>query len=159
MARSDQRRSNHHDVALALREVLKADRFAVRELAARLGLGVNDITALQHLTEGPLGPTDLADRLGLTTASTSLLLDRLEDVGHIWREPHPRDGRRKIVVLTDRSRGLVLEALQPLTTALDRAAADLTEDHADAVISFLTVAATLMRDYSAGGADGSVTRQ
>ena len=67
---------------------------------------------------GPMGPADLAQRLGMRSASVTLLLDRLEESGHVRNSPHPDDGRRKIVESTDRARVDVLTALRPLTAAI-----------------------------------------
>ncbi|HET6302114.1 MarR family winged helix-turn-helix transcriptional regulator [Microbacterium sp.] len=51
-----------------------------------------------------VSPHDVARHLRITTASTTKLLDRLEAAGHIERQPHPRDRRARVVVLTDTSR-------------------------------------------------------
>ncbi|NYE19943.1 MarR family winged helix-turn-helix transcriptional regulator [Microbacterium immunditiarum] len=51
-----------------------------------------------------VSPHDVARHLRITTASTTKLLDRLEAAGHVERQPHPRDRRARVVVLTDTSR-------------------------------------------------------
>ncbi|MFE4963066.1 MarR family transcriptional regulator [Streptomyces sp. NPDC056660] len=53
---------------------------------------------LQELPEA--SPTQLADRLGLTTGSTTTLLDRLEKAGYLARQPHPTDQRKSIIRAT-----------------------------------------------------------
>ena len=51
-----------------------------------------------------VSPHDVARHLRISTASTTKLLDRLSESGHLERQPHPRDRRSRIVVLTDTSR-------------------------------------------------------
>ena len=46
-------------------------------------------------TDSPLTLRELRDRLGMTAAAVTYLVDRMVDAGHIRREPHPAD-RRKI---------------------------------------------------------------
>ncbi len=69
------------------------------EEAASTGLGVgrSDLRALNLLEHGPLGPSALADALGLSRAAVTALLDRLEAAGYVVRAPAP-DSRRAVRV-------------------------------------------------------------
>ncbi|GAA1559546.1 MarR family transcriptional regulator [Kribbella lupini] len=58
------------------------------------------------LSEEPVTPRDLARRLGRDPSTASLTADKLEDAGLIARRPHPDDGRKRVLVLTDRGRQL-----------------------------------------------------
>ena len=49
-------------------------------------------------------PADLARRLQISTASTTKLVDRLEESGHVRRGPHPTDRRSRALTLTQLSR-------------------------------------------------------
>lgn len=51
-----------------------------------------------------VSPHDLAKHLRISSASTTKLLDRLSASGHVERQPHPRDRRARVVVLTQESR-------------------------------------------------------
>lgn len=51
-----------------------------------------------------VSPHDIAVHLGISTASTTKLLDRLTESGHVERRPHPHDRRARIVVITDAAR-------------------------------------------------------
>lgn len=88
-------------------------------MAAALGVGVPELVTLDHLYhEGQLTPTAIAERLGLTTASVTGLLDRLTTAGHLTRSPNPRDRRSILVTLT-------ATGLQTMQTAFSVFAADI----------------------------------
>lgn len=125
---------------------------ANQELARRLGIGITDVSALEHLSSAsePLGPVELGHRLGIRSASATALVDRLEQTGHVRREPRPDDRRRVALVPSEHSGLQVLGALAPLLADIDAAAARLSEAEAAAVTQFLTEAADAMRNYARG---------
>jgi DNA-binding MarR family transcriptional regulator len=74
-----------------------------------MDMNATDLATLRMLImreqEGRVvSPRDIADHLRISTASTTKLLDRLTESGHIERRPHPTDRRARIVVLTPLSR-------------------------------------------------------
>jgi DNA-binding MarR family transcriptional regulator len=133
--------------------MLRANGEATQSLARRLGLGITDATALDHLfaSADGLGPTELGQRLGIRSASATTLVDRLEAAGHAERVPHPSDRRRQTVVATEHAYEEVLGALAPLHNRVEEAAARLTPEQAAATVAFLREVAEAMREYSAGG--------
>lgn len=77
--------------------VLGTDRLRAA-LAARLHLGMTELTALGHVVEaGELTPKELAVRLGLTPGSVTGVADRLVDAGLVSRHAHPTDRRRLLL--------------------------------------------------------------
>lgn len=100
-------RSSVSEIAVRLKNVLAASD-AYRQTMARLvGLGVPETTILVHLLhEGPRTPSALARRVGVTPATVTAQLDRLELAGHVVRRSNPRDRRSVLVVLTDRGHDL-----------------------------------------------------
>ncbi|UQU62774.1 MarR family transcriptional regulator [Couchioplanes caeruleus] len=146
------RGESHSEISHAIREMLRANGEAAQSLARRLGLGITDATALDHLlsSDGGLGPGELSRLLGIRSASATTLVDRLEATGHVRRVPHPSDRRRQTVVATDRAYDEVLGALAPLFRRVEEAAARLTPEQAAATAAFLREAAEAMRDYAAG---------
>lgn len=99
----------------SLRLVLNSFNALQRHVAAQLDLGLNDVAALEHLVRrSDLGPADLASLLGMTTASATVLVDRLENAGHVQRRGHPQDRRRKQLVVTEHAQEEVFRALAPL---------------------------------------------
>jgi DNA-binding MarR family transcriptional regulator len=104
-----------HELSCALREMMQANAEITRELAQRLGLGVNDMAALDHLLQnGPIGPAELGALLGMRSASATALVDRLEAAGHVERRPHPTDRRRLVVEPTPHAVEEVLGMIRPL---------------------------------------------
>ena len=55
-------------------------------------------------SETPLSPNTIADRLIISRASVTSLLDSLEKRGFVKRQPHLSDRRRLLVELTDSGR-------------------------------------------------------
>lgn len=72
------------------------DRFD--EAAGRvLGIGRSDLRALNLLEHGPLSAGELGDRLGLTSGSVTVLIDRIVKAGFVSRHPGQTD-RRSVYV-------------------------------------------------------------
>ena len=103
-------------------------------------MNATDLAALRMLIMReqrgePVSPHDVARHLRISTASTTKLLDRLSESGHVERRPHPRDRRARVIVLTDESRQRVLPPLrrapQGMRGVADRYSDDeLAGDHA-----------------------------
>jgi DNA-binding MarR family transcriptional regulator len=69
-------------------------------VADQLGLHVSDLRCLNILLEaGPVAAGEIGERTGLTTGAVTRMVDRLERVGYVRREPDPADRRRVIVSL------------------------------------------------------------
>lgn len=80
-------------------------------------------------------PTEIAEHLGLSTASVTSILQRLRGGGLITFVRNPDDGRSKRVVPVDRSTDL--EDIDPLTARIREFASGLTEREAEHVARFL----------------------
>jgi len=121
-----------------LSALMRAAAEARLEMARRMGMGVNEVAALEYLlTDGPLGPVELGERLGMRSASATGLVDRLEAAGHVERLAHPSDRRRRAVVPTEHALRTAMAAFSPLTAAFDAAAADLDDDERAVVSAYL----------------------
>ncbi|MEH3089316.1 MAG: MarR family transcriptional regulator [Microbacterium arborescens] len=78
-------------------------------LRSDMDMNATDLSALRMLSireqRGELvKPHDLARHLGISSASTTKLLDRLSKEGFVKREPHPNDRRALVITLTESSR-------------------------------------------------------
>jgi len=116
----------------ALRELLALAEQVARVLARRADLSPTDLRALEMLVESPHGPVELANRLGVTSAAASGIVDRMAARGHVVRAPHPTDGRRTQVVLTQSGREELLGHLVPMFMVL--AEVDSTLSDSDRVV-------------------------
>jgi DNA-binding MarR family transcriptional regulator len=138
------------DVANALRVLLSRTHDVEAALARRLGMGVSDVIALQHLVDGAdLGPVDLGNLLRMRSASATVLVDRLQSAGHVRRVRHPTDGRRVVLALTDSARAEAGAALAPMLGALGAVIADFTSDEQRTIARFLHRATGAMADFAA----------
>lgn len=80
---------------------------------------------------------DIAEHLGVTTASTTKLLDRLERGQHIVRRPHPTDRRALAIVVTESTRAAAEETIGREYARRFRVAAELDEGERAVVLKFL----------------------
>lgn len=101
-------------------------------VARRGGLSTTELHALRFLSEAPRGPVELAHLLGVTSAAASGIVDRLAARGHIERRPHPEDGRRTQVVITESGRREAFAMMAPMFRAL--AEVDGNLDDAERVV-------------------------
>ena len=102
----------------ALQELVDVAGAVPTAVARRAGLSTSELHSLRHLMETPRSPGDLARLLGVTSAASSGVVDRLVAHGHAERRPHGADGRRTEVVITDSGRREVFALLAPMFAAL-----------------------------------------
>ena len=85
---------------LALRRAGSIMQLLGQMSAERIGINVTDLNCLNIVAlTGSMTAGDLARATGLTTASITGVLDRLEEGGFVRRERDPHDRRRVIVKL------------------------------------------------------------
>ena len=109
-------------VTTFLRRVLQLTERADFEMADSLGLRRGDFNAMAHLMgDGAIGPSELAHRLHMTTSSATVLVDRLEAMGHVVRQSNPRDRRRLVIEPTPSAQRATWAILMPLIMAVDGA--------------------------------------
>jgi DNA-binding MarR family transcriptional regulator len=139
------------DLLTALRRFgLENDRFDAI-VARRLGAPPAEFKAMDHLHEaGELTPGQLADRLALTTGAVTALVDRLERLGWVSREPHPADRRSVIVRRAGEGDSEAVELYEPFGRALGAAARRMTPAQREAATRFLEQAAAIARAEADG---------
>jgi DNA-binding MarR family transcriptional regulator len=120
--------------ALRLLQTAMAD--AEVALARRLTMNLTDLTAMGHLTFAPqpMGPRELSERLGITPAAATDLVDRLERAGHLQRHRDTVDRRRVHLIPTSSALDQVAKELRPLIAMLD-AVVDSYSDAERAAVS------------------------
>ena len=121
-----------------------------RALAVRLRLRALDYTAMTHLltADPPLGPVELAARLGISSGSGTELADRLERAGHLHRRRAVEDRRRIVLEPDETSIARILGELAPLFAELDRLAATFTDEEQAVIVRYLDAAAGHVRAHA-----------
>lgn len=130
----------------AVRVFLRADEEMRRRLKHEMDMNETDLRAVRllaaaELANQPVSPRDLSAGLGISSASTTKLLDRLENEGRLRREPHPSDRRGLRVVLTSTMHTEVRDSLGEMHQRMRAAADELSPHERDVVVRFLTTLA------------------
>jgi DNA-binding MarR family transcriptional regulator len=117
-------------------------------IAHRLGLNVSEVDAMQHVMAEAMGPVELSRRLHMTSASATVLVDRLEEAGHVVREPDPHDGRRRVVRPTSAGATSVFEQIGPLVADLVSAEEGMSARERAAVTAYLSRVLDVLRAHT-----------
>ena len=126
----------------ALRGYRAAEVATRRSTRDSMGMGETDLLALRYLLRAEaagdrMGPKDLSRLLGITTASTTSLIDRLVTSGHVRREPHPTDRRSLVIVPTAATDSEVRATLGEMHRRMLAVAEELTAEESHVVVAFL----------------------
>lgn len=129
-------------VLKSLRDYRSAEAAVRRSTRDSMGMGETDILALRYLLRAQASgktvvPKDLSRFLGITSASTTSLIDRLVASGHVRRDAHPTDRRSVVVVPTVESDKEVRVTLGAMHRRMMGVAEGLTTDEARVVVDFL----------------------
>ncbi|MFF2330355.1 MULTISPECIES: MarR family transcriptional regulator [unclassified Streptomyces] len=132
------------------------------EFAVRNGMHPTDVRALICLLDAGRTGTDatagwLGAQLGINSAGTTSLIDRLEHLGHLGRTRDPRDRRRVLLSVTPRAVELGRSFFAPLIDSTVAVLRGFDEGETAAVRSFLHTVhqAVTAPPPSAGGPDGA----
>ena len=130
-------------------ELLQAFRlYRASEVAMRrrtrdsMAMGENDLLTLRYLLKAEkegrvVSPAELARYLGVSTASTTAIIDRLEKSHHVRRGPHPTDLRRIVVTPTVETDEEVRRTLGAMHTRMLDAVIGMTPDETRIVMDTL----------------------
>lgn len=126
----------------ALRLYHLAETDMRRRTREAMHMGDNEMTALRFLirSEGrgeQVTPTDIARHVGISTASTTALLDRLERLGHVERMRSAADRRSVSLRSTEVAAAAVRAQLGDMHERMMAATAGLSDAEADAIVGFL----------------------
>ncbi|MGO4490735.1 MarR family winged helix-turn-helix transcriptional regulator [Arthrobacter sp. 2YAF22_2] len=126
----------------ALRNYRAAEVATRKATRDSMGMGETDLLALRYLLRAQsagdqVGPKDLSRRLGITTASTTSLIDRLVGSGHVRREPHPTDRRSLVIVPTAGTDAEVRATLGDMHRRMLAVAEELSAEDSRVVVGFL----------------------
>ncbi len=125
-------------IGAQLREIVSLSTAFERHLGRALSVNDTDLAAMEHLiSQGPLTPSELARHLTISTAATTIVIDRLVAVGHAHREAHAHDRRKIVVVPTPASVRATFEALMPLIGGVASVTNELSAEDRATVTDFL----------------------
>jgi DNA-binding MarR family transcriptional regulator len=109
-----------HRATELIREIVEVSEAFEAHVGRQLTVNPTDLHAMEHLIEnGPLSPTDLSRRLGISTAATTAVIDRLVALDHASRTQHPTDRRGVVVVPNPRSVERAMGTLMPMIAGID----------------------------------------
>jgi DNA-binding MarR family transcriptional regulator len=126
----------------ALRDYRAAEAAMRRRTRSAMRMGETDLLAIRFLLKAQsagriVSPKDLAAHLSISTASTTVLIDRLVRSGHVERRPHPTDRRALVVAPTIDSDDEVRATLGDMHRRMIEVAESLTAEQAATVLGFL----------------------
>ena len=119
--------------------------------AERIGINATDLNCLNIVAlAGPMTAGELARATGLTTASITGVLDRLEEGGFVRRERDPKD-RRRVIVTLNPGPGLreIGPTFGPLVRAWREAAAGYSDEDLRLLLDFQLKLEQIVRDQLA----------
>jgi DNA-binding MarR family transcriptional regulator len=126
----------------ALRRYRTAEQEMRRRTRTSMGMGETDLLAVRYLlgaqrTGRVVTAKDLAHHLEISSASTTVLIDRLVRSGHVQRDRHPTDRRAVVVVATPDSDREVRATFGRLHEAMLEIVGSLEGEELRAVHAFL----------------------
>ncbi|MBX3139242.1 MAG: MarR family transcriptional regulator [Trueperaceae bacterium] len=130
-------------VMAALGRLRDAERHLSEASLKYMRLNDTDMRALHYLivcaNQGVIATAGgIATHLGISSASTTKLLDRLEQAGHVSRAPHPTDRRALSISIAPATREAAMNTVGRQHARRFLAAARLSPTEREAVIRFLT---------------------
>jgi DNA-binding MarR family transcriptional regulator len=141
-----------HDATQLLRDFREVTNAFEAHVGATLTVNQTDLAAMEHLIQdGPLTPTDLSHRLGLTTAAMTTSIDRLVAVGHVSRVPNPADRRGILVVPAPESVQRAMGALLPMIRGIDTVLADFDAEQQAVIVDYLSRVVEVYRSHLPAG--------
>jgi len=116
----------------------------VRQLDAEMkgvlpDFGFSHYVGLKILSiKSPCTANELAQALDQTPSAVTRLLDKLEALGYVRREPHALDRRALQIVMTDEGRQMWAQLKERGDAAMAYALRDLTPEEREQLLSLMT---------------------
>jgi DNA-binding MarR family transcriptional regulator len=117
--------------------------------ADRIGINATDLNCLNILSfNGQMTAGELARATGLTTASITGVIDRLEQSGFVRRERDATDRRRVLVRMeTAKALGTIAPVFGPMMGAWQRLADRYSDDELQLIVGFYDQMQEVLRDH------------
>lgn len=126
----------------ALRDYRDAESDMRRRTRSSMKMGETDLLAIRFLLQeqkrgNDVTPKELAARLDISSASTTVLIDRLVASSHVERQPNPADRRSIIVVPTGHTDDEVRSTLGAMHRRMMSVVESLDEPDSAVILAFL----------------------
>jgi DNA-binding transcriptional ArsR family regulator len=117
--------------------------------ADRIGINATDLNCLNILSfSGQTTAGELARATGLTTASITGVVDRLEEAGYVRRERDPRDRRRVVIRLVlETALRDVASVFLPMMRDWQQMAARYSDDDLRLIVGFYGQMEEVLREH------------
>jgi DNA-binding MarR family transcriptional regulator len=135
--------------ALGLRKTGSLFQLMSQAAADRIGLNVTDLNCLNLLSfSGNMTAGELARATGLTTASITGVVDRLEASGFVTRERDPADRRRVVVaIVLEKAINDVASVFSPMIADWQQLAAQYSDDELRLIVRFYDQMEAVLRKH------------
>jgi DNA-binding MarR family transcriptional regulator len=133
----------------AMRQTGALMQLMTQAAADRVGINATDMQCLNILSfQGQMTAGELAKATGLTTASITGVVDRLEEAGFVTRERDPHDRRRVVVKLVlERALRDVAGVFLPLLRSWREMAARYSDDELRLIVDYYTRMESILREH------------
>jgi DNA-binding MarR family transcriptional regulator len=148
---SDERRLLAMTFALAVRQTGSLFNLMGQAAADRVGINATDLNCLNILSfSGSLTAGDLAKATGLTTASITGVVDRLEAAGFVRRERDPADRRRVVVtIVIEKALREVASIFAPMVADWQQLSQRYSDDELRLIVEFYDQMEQVIRKHLA----------
>jgi DNA-binding MarR family transcriptional regulator len=135
--------------AVAVRKTGSLMQVMGQAAADRIGINATDLNCLNILSfSGKMTAGELARATGLTTASITGVIDRLEAAGFVNRERDASDRRRVVVAIAlDRALREVAPVFAPMVADWQRLASRYSDDELRLIVDFYDQMEQVIRDH------------
>lgn len=135
----------------ALRRFRVADNGMRRRTARAMDMNESDMMALQLVIAAErhgtiVTPNAIARHLDISTASTTKLVDRLEQAGYLTREVHPTDRRSVLLAPTQHAHEEVQSRLARMHAAMEDVARSIPPTSRNDAAEFLRGIAEILEE-------------
>lgn len=142
------RENSVHPASVLLRQILVLNDVVEFHTRRCLNTNETDLQAMQLLMQqGSMTPSELAERLHLSAAAITTVIDRLVRRGHAERVVHPADRRRALIRPIPAAAAEVMELILPMIENSDAVVQEMTPQEQSVVVRYLDGVAGSMRSF------------
>ncbi len=129
------------DLGYLLNKAARLLRLKLSDALTETGLTPQQAAVLIAVStgkEGRLTPRAIAESIDTDAATTTGLLDRLKRDGWLSSEPNPKDGRSRLVGVTEKAEAWLPQIVNAARSVSREATSCLSADEVDALTQLLT---------------------